>query len=93
MIAGHTSADIRGSSILRARIPLFAHGRRSTRLYEGEVTVRIESIPQAYIVHGGFAPPAAHAVIACARTVLAYAFALWPLTGTMLATGALLISL
>jgi len=55
--------------------------------------VRIESIPQAYVVRGGFAPPAVHALIACAKSVVTYAVALWPLTATMLATGALLISL
>jgi hypothetical protein len=55
--------------------------------------VRIESIPRAYMVNDRGAPVAVHSLLAGARHVLAIAFALWPLTGTMLATAGLLISL
>ena len=55
--------------------------------------MRTESIPQAYVVRKGGAPSAARSMFAGARTVLAVAFALWPLTGTMLAAAAMMISL
>ncbi len=48
------------------------------------------AIPKAYVVNGGYVP---HAAVAGVRNVLGFAFALWPLTGTMLAIAAMLLSL
>ncbi len=47
------------------------------------------SIPQAYVVGSS---PRARTVLASARTAIAIAIGLWPLTATVLAVGAMLFS-
>lgn len=56
---------------------------------KGEASVTT-TIPRAYVVNSGYMP---HGTIAAVKSALGFAFALWPLTGTMLAIGGILLSL
>lgn len=51
----------------------------------------IGPIPAAYVVRGG--PVQAHSLLAGARTALTVVFGLWPLSATLLAVAAMLVSL